>query len=261
MSVKFSRALARDPSLTGRYVKKYESDIIRLIDKVKKEIKALLEQELQEQKELAVWRIDIKRFKDTVTNIIQAEYKNEAEPVANKAIEGQVQRGIMRSDQFLGQLGISAGLGVPVDRQVLDILQARNLTEIMGIGDDLERRIITAVSEGVTNGDGIRAITKRITESTDVSKSKAKMVARTETMNAFNKASEERYKKHGIAEVKWKTGGSNICTHVKGFDGSVYSGGCMGLNNEIFPIDNHPPQPLHPNCKCILQPVIEKVKR
>ena len=30
--------------------------------------------------------------------------------------------------------------------------------------------------------------------------------------------------------------------------------GCAALSGKIYPLDNHPPRPLHPRCRCVLVP-------
>ena len=249
----------RDPSLTAKFVNRYEKDLLKMIKEARKEIIELLRGRVV-KKEMAEWTIDIKTFRETLSRIINIIFREPATQTGNDVITEQAQRGVMRADQFLAQAGITAYIGgMPIDPNVLDILQERNLTGLMGIADDMERRIIQDVSTGILNGDGAAEIGRSIEESIGVSESQAMRIARTETMTAFNQASTDRYKQFGIDEVVWRTGGSNICTYVKGFDGVVYNGGCMGLNGEIFGIDAAPPVPLHPNCKCILQPVIERV--
>jgi len=250
----------KDPSLTARYVKAYEKELVRLIRQTEQDVRDAVLKSIY-PKELQEYTIDMTAFKQRLSQIINVRFREPARIEGNTVIRGQVARGTMRADQFLKLGGIQAEIGtMPIDNRVQTILLERNLTEIMGIGDDMEKRIVEQVSAGIMAGEGARDISGRLTDVFDGEESRAMRVARTETMTAFNQASLERYKKFGVDEVRWRVGGANICDHAKGFDGVDYPGGCIGLEGEIFSIGSAPPCPLHPNCKCILQPVIERVE-
>jgi hypothetical protein len=260
-----------DPSLTGKYVSKYEKKLVSIIRGMRKDILALIEQSMMaRQKEMAVeiiinesWnpaRINQTEFNRLLKDTISDRYRVQSELAGKLAIEGQIQRGTLRADQFLKPLGAIGYVGdMPVDPAVYNSLQERNMASLMNIGDDMENGIREQVSISIQEGEGIRDMTTRINDALDLGINRSRMVARTESMSAFNAAAKSRYEQHGIEQVMWRTGGSNICDYVKGFDGMEYPGGCMGMNGQIFDIGSVPPAPLHPNCKCIIQPVIEKV--
>lgn len=254
-----SPGASKDPSRTGRHVEKYASGLRGMLDKTKREILAILKSQLKER-EMATYTVDVKTFKQDLAKAIEVNWRKPSSTFGSEVIGAQIARGNMMAEISLANIGAEILIGnLPVDSRVYSNINERNLTELMAIGDEMEKKIVEQLTTGIDAGEGIRDISKRIISVTDFSQNRASMVARTETMSAFNKAAEDKYKKYGIDQVMWKTGGSNICNEVTGFDGTFYAGGCQGLNREVFDIGGHPPCPLHPNCKCILDPVIPEV--
>jgi len=78
----------------------------------------------------------------------------------------------------------------------------------------------------------------------DERKSQAALVARTEMSRIRNDAAWSRYKDAGVEEVE-VLGGDSPCSD------------CDPLVGEVYPIDEAPSFPLHPNCECGLKPVIK----
>jgi hypothetical protein len=78
----------------------------------------------------------------------------------------------------------------------------------------------------------------------------AKLIARTRTREATSQGTINTSLRYGVDLVQWDTH-SEICEYCAQYAGRVYS--ISGLNPD-FPYLKEMP-PLHPNCKCIIEPV------
>jgi len=154
--------------------------------------------------------------------------------------------GQSRAAQFLKPFGIDAAVGnTPADEDVLKILRQRNYTALGGITDDMSKTITREITDGVLNGESVPKISKRLREKVGMSKTRAETFAQTEVMYSYNTAARAQYERYGLTEVQWLT--SN--------DGRVCSL-CAPLHGKIFKMGEAPPIPRHPNCRCVLLPVI-----
>jgi SPP1 gp7 family putative phage head morphogenesis protein len=238
----------KDPSQAGGIIRAYEKEVVRLFKPLKLEIRGLLVG--VRVVKLAV-RDEVTESASNITKQVEWVMKSKRsklEQIARAATNQSYQAGVIRSTQFLNGIGIEASVStMPVDKAALDMLEMRNLASLMGVSDDTEKRIKQEVMSGMLAGEGATDIAKRIDEAVDLGIARAETVARTEVMTAFAKAAEERYKAHGVAQVEW----------LAAYDERVCDS-CGPLMGQKFPIDDHPECPLHPNCRCVLLPVIEE---
>ena len=106
-------------------------------------------------------------------------------------------------------------------------------------GTARRRRVMAAVRLGVLEGDGERAMARRINEVLDVSKRSARMIARTAHTHVTNSAREQ------FAKRNEDIVGSEIWTST--LDGRT-SGICRSRSGNIYKIGVGPRPPAHPNC-------------
>ena len=60
------------------------------------------------------------------------------------------------------------------------------------------------ITDGMLRGDSMDKVAKAIDDRIDsIGRARAEILARTETMKAFNEGSLTQYDKHGITEVEW----------------------------------------------------------
>ncbi|PEP86087.1 minor capsid protein [Bacillus pseudomycoides] len=98
--------------------------------------------------------------------------------------------------------------------------------------------------EGLAKGWGIPQYAKHIQEKMDSGAYYAKRVARTETSRVYNEAANQSYRDYGVTKVEWlATLERRTCAR------------CAALHGKKYKIDNNPPIPLHPHCRCTLVPV------
>ena len=94
-------------------------------------------------------------------------------------------------------------------------------------------RIASAIRKGV-DGNGSMGIVR------------ARMIARTEVINAYNVGAKKRYEQAGLTEkdMVWiTTFDERTCVICSGYDGMLIS-----KTGEI--------PPAHPNCRCTIAPVV-----
>lgn len=113
-------------------------------------------------------------------------------------------------------------------------------------GESLNQILI----EGLAKGWGIPEFTKEIQNKMDSGAYYAKRIARTETSRVYNEAASQSYRDYGVTRVEWlATLERRTCER------------CAAKHGKKYKIDNVPPIPLHPHCRCTTVPVeIDGVK-
>jgi len=246
MKVNLRKALnrMRDPSLAGKLRVAYGNDLDKLFINFKEDVKKRLGvRELAEPSAIATTLAQ--------TNIeysINATITIPAHSIIKTNVAKGYTAGAIRGTTFLNAAGVkTAYTQMTVDQKVISILEQRNLSDLDGINQAMSTDIMRKVGDGVLNGRGIESIARDIDESIDgIGRDRARLLARTETMTAFNRAALTQYDKIGVDEVEWYTSHlENVCED------------CESLDGQTFPMGEAPPCPYHPNCPCILLPVIE----
>ena len=129
----------------------------------------------------------------------------------------------------------------------------------LGIGTiKVQNRLNKILVEKVFQGTSISKIIPQIEEAFNVKRNIAERIARTETSRVLNQASLNTYKQAGIGKVKWL----DSTEAIKGstIKKALVCKDCREVathNNGIYTIDEVPPIPLHPHCRCTVTPVIE----
>lgn len=125
--------------------------------------------------------------------------------------------------------------------------------------DTDREKLIDYVSQGIEDGDSIADMRTRISKDFDeYSKMQAERISRTEVMRVSNQASIDAWEQSGVVEGKqWVTeGATDECAE---YDGDVITlkGSFYDSDSEFR--DGDPP--LHPNCKCVVIPIVEDVDK
>lgn len=132
---------------------------------------------------------------------------------------------------------------------------ADNVTKFTQSMLDTDREtLINIISDGLTAGESIPEIRSAITTTFDtIQKTQAQRITRTEVLRASNQASVDAYQQSGVVEgLQWLTAGADDeCADYEGeivaLDGTFY-------DSESEFADGYPP--LHPNCRCVVLPVL-----
>ena len=234
----------RDPSLAGKLRVAYGNDLDKLFLNFKEDVKKKLGvRELAEPSAIATTLAQI-----NIAYSINATITIPAKSIIKKNVAKGCTAGAIRGTTFLNAAGMKTTYSqMSVDQKVISILEQRNLSDLDGINQAMSTDIMRKISDGVLNGRGIESIARDIDESIDgIGRDRARLLARTETMTAFNRAALTQYDKIGVDEVEWYTSHlENVCED------------CDALDGQKFAMGEAPPCPYHPNCPCILLPVIE----
>ncbi len=120
------------------------------------------------------------------------------------------------------------------------------------------QKLIDLVTGGIENGDSIPAIRGAIQNAFEtIQKNQAQLITRTEVLRASNQGALDAYKQSGVVEGKqWLTAGAT--DECAAFEGMVESLGGSFYSSESAFTDGDPP--LHPNCRCVLIPVLTDQK-
>jgi SPP1 gp7 family putative phage head morphogenesis protein len=151
------------------------------------------------------------------------------------------------------QAKVYGAFGV-LNRPALAALQEYNFGLIRKLTDDLKGEIRSVITQGVIQGHGIPQIARQLTTGTALQKgtfakveTRARVIARTETIRAFSHGVQWQFALHGIKRVQWMTArDERVCEW------------CGPLDGLIFPLDQLPlgGPPIHPQCRCFIRPVI-----
>lgn len=155
-------------------------------------------------------------------------------------------------------LGFTTGSGIDLKTIHLDtlrLLYTRNLSDLEGVTETMGKQIVRAIVEGVEDGLGSRAIAKMINDRVDkIGLVRAKLIARTETARAHNKASINEFKE--VAKeldiqplYEWNTAGDErVRSKHRDWDSS--STGKFYTEAQVSSMIGEP------NCRCGVSPHI-----
>lgn len=123
--------------------------------------------------------------------------------------------------------------------------------------DTDQKHLIDLIEAGIKNGDSVQQISSIIkNDFSEYSSMQSDRITRTEVLRSANQSALDAFRQSGVVEGKqWVTAGaSDECSDYEGqvetLDGNFY-----GDTSEFA--DGDPP--LHPNCKCILIPIVQGV--
>lgn len=148
---------------------------------------------------------------------------------------------------------IAAGAFSLVNTQAFDFLTGYQLQLLGKLSDDLVTGVKQAISAGIVQGQGPAKIARSIggvvkdpdefrKAGKTVFKSvqqRAELIARSETLRAYNQGAVKFEQQIGVTKVVWLTAGDErTCPDCGPLDGKEYA--LLGL----------PSQPLHPACRC-----------
>ena len=124
---------------------------------------------------------------------------------------------------------------------------------IREIDDTTRKAVQDAVTKWLESGQPISEL-KKVLETVFTDKSRAALIAQTETTRAYAEGSLERYRRADVTKVKWRTVRSTnvcpVCEKLGKEPPAPVDAGFKASSGNSFP-------PNHPGCRCFLQPVVE----
>lgn len=155
-------------------------------------------------------------------------------------------------------------LGIPISRaeasgETLKLLDNMNNDLVDGAFTEIAARAKTQIRLGILGGESIQEITKRLENVSgsigSVYRNRMRTIARTEVLKAFNEGSIAAYETSNVVkQVQVLVGpgpdDAAICERIYG--------AAPGTLSKPFDFSNlpHPQSATHPNCKCVVVPVI-----
>lgn len=136
----------------------------------------------------------------------------------------------------------------PVSVERVEALVSRVLTELDGVTAAVETRAVRVLADGMARGQSPREVAKALAAEVEVGKTRAEMIARTETIRAHAEGQLDELERQGVVEVgvevEWvSTQDKRRCKKCEEMAGTVLSvKKARGLI------------PLHPNCRCAWVP-------
>ncbi len=224
----FARALRALPRAARKRVEELLLTSHRITEETIEEAKRIIEQELGPEK---------------------------AERIISKYTELAFMRGseyaIRQLKKYGVEVRIPAGLAI-LDEETLKVLKGLQLDLIKGLSEDTKKNISRVIREGQIAGKHPRSIAEELREVWKISKHRAEMIARTETIRTFNTAAERRYRLAGVEMYRYLAAADERTCSV-----------CFPKHGKIFRLGDAgaPRPPLHPRCRCTISPVVRRDKQ
>jgi SPP1 gp7 family putative phage head morphogenesis protein len=168
--------------------------------------------------------------------------------------------------------GLITALGsMPVPRQTLREVYLRTYENLQSIESDMTEVVRETLLEGLRDGINPRAMARNLTdEIKSIQRTQAETLARTETLNAYSSATVDRYREAGVDAVTQAefsdADDRRVCEICSALDGRITP--MPDIETATFqfePGEDEPDSlageysvkpPTHPNCRCVLLPVI-----
>lgn len=159
---------------------------------------------------------------------------------------------------------------VDFNEQVQKRLERDALKAAKEINGATAKEIKKQIKDGVANNESVQEVRKRITTKFDfITKTRAEMIARTETTRATQRATLDVYKSNGVVKKVWFTAvDERVCQWCGPMNGRTLAVAkpffekgdtFTGVDGGVLKLDfsSTPAPPLHPSCRCVIAPVIE----
>lgn len=176
---------------------------------------------------------------------------------ANTYVQTAYVRGLNQAGARLRKAGatveprwIDAAFRRPIHADRLGIAYTRTFTELQGITATMDQQISRVLAEGLAGGAGPADIARAINNRVDkIGVTRARMLARTEVINAHADATLNTYVEAGLEGVdvvaEWLTA-NDACPECVALE----EGGPYSIERARGMI------PVHPNCRCAWAPLV-----
>ncbi len=170
---------------------------------------------------------------DKYTKLFQNLYTRATTLGVDAASQLSVQAGLVSPES-------GVGTAIPIEAVKAAIEQTRSLLTKRSL--EFANRASDLVAQGILEGRAITDTTEDLRKVLGTTKSAASTITRTETLRAYNSASNSYYIQNNIKEVMWyATADSRTCKFCSPRAGKIYAIGSVSA-------------PLHPRCRCYLAP-------
>ena len=177
----------------------------------------------------------------------------ESHPIIRRNVNQAYQKGGSKANKQL-RLTYDYKIGdmlTQADYDAMMELRDINFNLIKGCTNAMKHNIQYNTTQGVLNGWGMERIAQNIKKGINGNSGmgivRARMIARTEVINAYNVGAKKRYEQAGLTEkdMVWITSfDERTCPICAGYDGMTIS-----KTGEI--------PPAHPSCRCAIAPIVK----
>ena len=167
-----------------------------------------------------------------------------------KWAEDSASRATIRAVQQIKAAGVKTALQLgpqPIPDDVRKALRANVLNDIESLAVDTKKIVVRELTAGISAGEGMDELRRRLQRETAMSRNRADLIARTETMDAFNVTARRTYAMHGAIGVRIFTAqDERRCAY------------CGKMHGKVLEITDPRRPPYHPRCRCVEEPVFTK---
>ena len=219
--LKRSKVRKNDPTGSNRIIREYEINLRTLFRNFGRAAGDILQNshhlavidaldsysrhELKGATELPKPAIDLPTVTRSLDDAAKREILDPGKALTETGALKAFQQGTLFAVQTLTRAGLGgawygATRGGPADWRTLDWLKVRNLEVLKGITQEMNKKIVLELGEGIDQGEGIPDLAKRLQVGVNFGENRAKMMASYETMYAVNHATALRYAQAGFTE-------------------------------------------------------------
>lgn len=142
----------------------------------------------------------------------------------------------------------------PIAMQKVELLSTRAFEQLKGVTATMSQQMSRILSMGLISGQGPLKIAREMQKSiAGLSKTRARMIARTEIIHAHAEGQLYSFELLGVKELgiiaEWSTAGDSLVCPI-----------CGDMEGETFSVeDAHGLIPAHPNCRCVWIPSEQQI--
>jgi SPP1 gp7 family putative phage head morphogenesis protein len=152
-------------------------------------------------------------------------------------------------------LGIDLAAETPATQLILANIRAANVQLIESIAERLLGDVHRVVTESVINGTRVETLAGQLKERYSVSESRARLIARDQTLKANASLTEERHAQAGITHYVWSSARDEMVREIHAeLDGFVFAWNDPPITSESGE-RNHPGEDYQ--CRCVAIPVVD----
>lgn len=174
----------------------------------------------------------------------------------NTYIDTAYQKGIRDAGAKLKKAKKQAGpfigqFNAPIHADAVGLIYTRAFNDLDGITKAMDTQISRVLAQGLAEGRGPMDVARKLADRVDkIGVTRARVIARTEIINAHAEASLNMFEEAGVigveVEAELATAGDEaVCEECEALEGQVYS---IEEARGLIPV--------HPNCRCAFLPVV-----
>ena len=158
----------------------------------------------------------------------------------------------------LAKLGLEGGGGqyLVTSPQSMAVIASHSVQLIDSVDATTKKKLASTLFNGLSEGEHLDALDKRVAGVMGQSGWRSRMIAQTETINAYSIGSEEVAGDYGIKRMQWVNGQGGACPICVDLHDKIKTIGPTGGNYKGAKYTRIRP-PAHPACRCAQDPYID----